>query len=268
MIRKSTSSQAASIVTHENDDPKVAGLFQVVPRELTLSNRVTGEIEALIVQNRLQPGDRLLAERELARQFGVSRTVIREAVRALTAKGLLEVHAGSGTIVRAPTAQNVSQSMTLYLRGSQSQHDFGKVLEVRSVLEVEIAGFAAERRTTNDIERMVATLQRSDQVVTRETFVSWDMEFHLLLAQATHNELFTLLLDSVTEAMRQLRQMAFDITGAPTRAYKYHNAILEQVKMGDRKGARQAMREHLAEAEVSLKQAMALQRVRATPDDD
>jgi len=260
--------QVAHDGSDDSTDAKADGLFQTVPRELTLSNRVTGEIEALIVQNRLQPGDRLLAERELARQFGVSRTVIREAVRALTAKGLLEVHPGSGTIVRAPTAQNVSQSMTLYLRGSQSQHDFGKVLEVRSLLEVEIAGFAAERRTADDIDRMIATLQRIDQVVTREAFVSWDMEFHLLLAQATHNELFTLLLDSVTEAMRQLRELAFDITGAPTRAYKYHHAILEQVKIGDRKGARQAMREHLAEAEVSLKQAMALQGVRAVPDDD
>lgn len=255
-------------MTSENSVPNVEGLFQAVPRELTLSNRVTGEIEALIVQNRLQPGDRLLAERELARQFGVSRTVIREAVRALTAKGLLEVHAGSGTIVRAPTAQNVSQSMTLYLRGSQSQRDFGKVLEVRSLLEVEIAGLAAERRTSKDIEAMTTILQRTDQVVTREKFVSWDMEFHLLLAQATHNELFTLLLDSVAEAMRQLREVAFDITGAPSRAYKYHSAILEQVKAGDRKGARQAMREHLAEAEVSLKQAAALQTVRAVPDDD
>jgi len=255
-------------VTYDSADSKVDDLFQAVPRELTLSNRVTGEIEALIVQNKLQPGDRLLAERELARQFGVSRTVIREAVRALTAKGLLEVHPGSGTIVRSPTAQNVSQSMTLYLRGSQPRQGFGKVLEVRSLLEVEIAGLAAERRTADDIAHMTATLERMNQVISRESFVSWDMEFHLLLANATHNELFTLLLDSVAEAMRQLRELAYDITGAPTRAYKYHSAILEQVKAGDRKGARQAMREHLAEAEVSLKQAMALQAIRATPDDD
>jgi len=158
--------------------------------------------------------------------------------------------------------------MTLYLRGSQSQHDFGKVLEIRALLEVEIVGLAAERRTAEDIARMAAILQLTDQILTRETFVSWDMEFHLLLAQATHNELFTLLLDSVTEAMRQLREVAFEITGAPTRAYKYHSAILEQIKAGDRKGARLAMREHLAEAEVSLRQAMALQAVRATPDDD
>ena len=238
------------------DEPN--DLFQPVSRELTLSDRVTDEIEALIFQSRLQIGDKLPAERELAKQFGVSRTVIREAVRALVAKGMLEVRMGSGTIVCAPSAASISQSMALYLRGNQRQFDFAHVLEVRSVLEVEIAGLAAERHTVEDVQKMWTILKQAIEIDTREIFIQWDMDFHLLLAQATHNDLFPLLLDSVAEVMRTTRAMAFDIPGAPARSYKYHSAILEQVEKGDRNMARRAMRDHLIEAEATLKQAKAL----------
>ncbi len=243
-------------------------LFQTVARELTLSDRVTDEIEALIVQSRLQIGDKLPAERELAKQFGVSRTVVREAVRALVAKGMLEVRMGSGTIVCAPSAASVSQSMALYLRGNQRQFDFAHVMEVRSLFEVEIAGLAAERHTADDIQKMSVILKQAVEIDTREKFIQWDMDFHLLLAHATHNDLFPLLLDSVAEVMRTTRAMAFDIPGAPARSYKYHSAILEQVEKGDRQAARRAMREHLAEAEATLKQAMALHSSRQRADND
>ena len=98
-------------------------MFNTVEREETLASRVAGQMESLIVQQRLQPGDRLPAERELAHQFGVSRTVVREAVRALAARGLLEVKAGSGTLVRTPSAHTVAQSMALYLRAGRSDLD-------------------------------------------------------------------------------------------------------------------------------------------------
>lgn len=233
-------------------------LFRAIPRETTLANQVREQLEEMIVERRLQPGDRLPAERELARQFGVSRTVVREAVRSLMATGLLEVRSGSGTIVRAPTAAAVSQSMALFLRAGHPELDYRKVLEVRSILEVEIAGLAAERRTDEDIARMEQILEETLNATNREIYVKIDIAFHSALAQATHNEMFSLLLDSVVEIMRKLREMAFDIPPAPNRAYKYHRAILEQVKNGNGDGARQAMREHLVEAEDTILRAMAL----------
>src|SRR5437868_4206273 len=127
-------------MTNQYTDTADEELFRTLPRETTLANQVSQQLEALIIERRLQPGDRLPAERELARQFGVSRTVIREAVRSLAAKGMLEVRSGSGTIVRAPNAAAVSQSMTLFLRAGYPELDYRKVLEVRSILEVEIAG--------------------------------------------------------------------------------------------------------------------------------
>ena len=92
-------------------------LFEQVAREPRLSDKVADMMLATILSNRLQVGDRLPSERELGEQFGVSRTVVREAVRALVAKGVIEVRSGSGLRVAAVDAAAVSESMSLYLRG-------------------------------------------------------------------------------------------------------------------------------------------------------
>lgn len=234
-------------------------LFKALERDATLTDRVTDQVENLIVVGQLQPGDRLPPERELARQFGVSRTVVREAVRALAAKGLLEVRSGSGTVVCSPTPQSVAQTMRLFLRVGQRDLDYRKILEVRRLLEVEIAGLAAQRRTGEDLETMEAILREAESGGDRDRFVRTDMAFHSALARATYNELFSVLLDSVADVMITMRQMAFDIPDAFARALKYHRAIFEQVKGGDPEGARQAMREHLMESEDTIRRAIALQ---------
>src|SRR5215218_10802675 len=90
-----------------------AGLIRQIEREETLAQNVAGQLERLIVQQHLELGDRLPAERTLAEQFGVSRTVIREEVRTVASKGLLEVRAGSGTIVRKPSSESVAESVAL-----------------------------------------------------------------------------------------------------------------------------------------------------------
>jgi GntR family transcriptional repressor for pyruvate dehydrogenase complex len=231
-------------------------MFELLERE-TLACQVTERVERLIVDRQLQPGDRLPAERELAGRFGVSRTVVREAVRSLMAKRLLEVKPGSGTVVRTPSAQSVTQSIALYLRGDQPELDYKKVIEVRRVLEVEIAGLAAERRTEADIKSLEQILADKAGVhEKRERFVEWDVAFHAALAKATQNELFPLLLDSVVSTMRRVREIGFDIPAAPDHALRYHTAILAQVAQGDGEGARQAMRDHLEEAEETMRKAL------------
>jgi GntR family transcriptional repressor for pyruvate dehydrogenase complex len=236
-------------------------LFQAMPREATLANRVTHEIEQLIVNGRLKTDKRIPSERDLAGQFGVSRTVVREAVRGLVAKGLLEVKPGSGTIVRAPTARSVTQSMSLFLRGSQADLSYDKVHEVRRVLEIEIAGLAAARRTPDDLATLEQILQQmADMRTDPERFPQLDVLFHAALASATHNELFALLLDSLSEVMIRVRQMGFNVPDASAHALRFHSAIYEQVRAGDAEGARRAMREHLIDSEAVMRQAVALQR--------
>jgi GntR family transcriptional repressor for pyruvate dehydrogenase complex len=237
-------------------------MFRKIEREANLSDLVSRQIQDLILERHLMPNDRLPAERDLAEQFGVSRTVVREAVRGLAAKGLLQVSPGrGGTVVRLPTADKMTEMMTLFLRGDERQLDYENLIEVRRVLETAIAGYAAERRTPEDLHDMDIILQETLKIgASRDKFVKWDLAFHKALARSTHNRLFLLLLESVNELMIEVRQMAFRTMGAPARSYRYHNAIYEQVKARNVEGAREAMRDHLVEAEVTLRKALAMQR--------
>jgi len=234
-------------------------LFGVLARESTLAERVAEQMKRLIVAGHLQSGDRLPPERELAQQFGVSRTVVREAVRGLTAQGLLVVRAGSGSVVRNPSVGDVAESMALYLRMGRTDADHRKILEVRRVLEVEIAGLAAERRTPEDIARMEAILAETAAVSdTCDGWLANDMAFHAVLAQATQNELFSILVDSLAEVLVTVRRLSYRVANAPGRTLKYHGMILEQVRLGDAEGARRAMRDHLQEAEETMAMSLAL----------
>ena len=135
-------------------------MFTAIPTEPKRADRVADQLEALILDNTLRSGERLPTENELARQYGVSRTVIREAVRSLAAKGLVQVTQGSGMVVRGMTNELASQSISSVLKQNARRVDVEKLLEVRRMLEIEIAGLAAERRTEADLDALRATLAR------------------------------------------------------------------------------------------------------------
>jgi len=236
-------------------------MFKAIEREETLTRRVTEQVEQLILDDLLRPGDKLPAERDLALRFQVSRTVIREAIRSLAAHGLVEVRQGKGTTVSIPSVESLQRPLTLLLRTNQRDLDHKKVLEVRRTLEIEIAGIAAERRTSSDLDTLEHILEdRSETKSSREEFVEWDVAFHAALARATQNELFSLLLDSVATVMRKVREIGFDVPGTPERAYRFHRRILDQVTAGNSSGARRAMQEHLAESEQTILKAMNLKK--------
>jgi GntR family transcriptional repressor for pyruvate dehydrogenase complex len=218
-------------------------LFGQVNRERRLSDKVADMMLETILSDRLQVGDRLPSERELGEQFGVSRTVVREAVRALVTKGVIEVRSGSGLRVAAVDANAVSESMSLFIRGGTL--DFEKVHEVRTVLEVHLAGLAAERATEED----VAQLREIQGRMRRETSdveaaARDDLEFHRGIARATHNDLFLLLMDSIGSSLIDIRRENLGSGSAPM-TLSQHEAIQELIAMHDPEGARAAMRAHL-----------------------
>lgn len=232
-------------------------LLTVIPRADTLSVSVTERLERLIHERHLEPGDRMSSERELAEQFGVSRTVIREAVRSLVARGLLEVRPGSGTLIKAPTAETVVQSVVSYMQVGQPDFDYGKIHEVRRVLEVEIAGLAAQRRTQADLQTIRSYIERMEaSVQDRPAFAAADVAFHVALAQATHNELFTILLDSIAGVMFRVRELGGRVRSALQHAIRFHKKIYRQVEAGNAERARQAMLEHLLDSEAVFNQAV------------
>jgi GntR family transcriptional repressor for pyruvate dehydrogenase complex len=237
-------------------------LFSELPREPTLTQRVTRQLEEKIVASRLRPGDRLPAERELARQFGVSKTVVREAITALTARSLLEPIPGGGSVIRTPSAQVVTQSMTLFLRGTNRELDYARVHEVRRTLEIEIAGLAAERRTDADLARMEAILAEMAALgePTRARYIEDDVAFHAAIARATQNPLFALLLDSVADIMLEVRRLGGQVPGSFENGMAHHRALFDRIKNQDVTGARQAMLAHLIDSEAIMRRGQQIQK--------
>ncbi len=226
-------------------------------RDATLVDRVVIELERLIVESRLEDGDRLPSERELASQFGVSRTVVREAVRGLVARRLLDVGGGRGTTVRAPSAAAASESMKLLLQVQAGGADTEKVSEVRRILENEIAALAASRRTAADLDALEAILDAAERNLhAPDAFVKEDVAFHSLLAKATQNELFVVILESLAHVMLEVRLLALRIPGTASRAVAHHRQVLDSVRAGDPVAARDAMNRHMDEARQTLAQAV------------
>jgi GntR family transcriptional repressor for pyruvate dehydrogenase complex len=224
------------------DDGGVA-LFEQIAREPRLSDKVAAMMLETILSRKLQVGDRLPSERELGEQFGVSRTVVREAVRALVAKGVIEVRSGSGLRVAAVDAAAVSESMSLYLRGGTV--DFEKVHEVRALLEVHIAGIAAERATTEDLARLREVHDRMLNDAGEVAAAALDdLEFHRLIAQSTQNDLYLLLMDSIGSSLIDIRRENL-ASGSSPMTLGQHQAVLERIEARDPAGARAAMAAHL-----------------------
>lgn len=229
--------------TAEGQEPQEPVLFEQVPREPRLSDKVSELMLETILSQKLRVGDRLPSERELGSQFGVSRTVVREAVRALVAKGVIEVRSGSGLRVAAVDAAAVSESMSLFLRGGRVE--FEKVHEVRAVLEVHLAGLAAERATADDVGRLRAAHESMVREATStDAAARHDLEFHREIARATHNELFLLLLDSVGRSLIDIRRENL-ASGSTATTLEQHARILDAIHAHEQQAARDAMLVHL-----------------------
>jgi GntR family transcriptional repressor for pyruvate dehydrogenase complex len=233
-------------------------LVPQLEREATLAQRVEAELERLIVESRLGAGDRLPSERELASQFGVSRTVVREAVRALAAKQLVDVSVGRGTVVRMPSPKAAAESMKLLLLMQTDGAGVQKVSEIRHIIENEIAALAAERRTEADLERLAGILdEMRAHVDAPDVYITSDVAFHAALAAATQNELFVVVLDSLVEIMIEVRLLTLRVPDIARLALSYHERILEAVRSGDAQAARAIMDEHMDQATAKLLESVA-----------
>jgi GntR family transcriptional repressor for pyruvate dehydrogenase complex len=212
---------------------------------------VTQAILEMIADGRLKPGDALPSERELGELFGVSRTVIREAVRALKGKGLLEVRSGSGVRVVAADESTVRESMRHFVHGSMV--DYSKVDEVRRVLEIAAAGLAADRATPEDIAKIDDAIARfENECSDLEASVQIDLEFHRAVATATHNELFLVLHDSIGEMLVEVRRRNLARGRTERRlVVEMHRRIRDGIATHDIEAAQRAMRDHLGHVQAT-----------------
>jgi GntR family transcriptional repressor for pyruvate dehydrogenase complex len=219
-------------------------VYKVV-RTSRLYEQIVQQIEASVLDGTLKPGDQLPAERELAQRLGVSRTAVREAVKALREKGLVEAYSGRGTFVTDGTSQAARQSFDLMVKIGQ-QEGSPHLAELRLILEPGIAALAAERVKDEDLAAMreaVAVMERSQK--DPEAYIEADLDFHLALAEAVANPLILSLIDSIVGLLRQQRIKIFNVEGGPQRGQVHHKRILEGVERRDPEMARAAMRAHL-----------------------
>jgi GntR family transcriptional repressor for pyruvate dehydrogenase complex len=222
-----------------------------IDRGRTLSDRVADRILEQIIALGLQPADRLPSVRELELELQASRTVVREAVRSLAGRGVIRIQPGSGLFVAEASGSAARASVNFILRGSFVVR-YDKVKEIRRILEVPIAGFAAARAMPDDLAALHDALGRQAAASEDDDVASADVDFHLRLAFATHNELYPVLLDAMGDIMMETRLLTLKTAGYFEQGLEDHRAILAAVQARDAAHARRLMREHLANSELFM----------------
>ncbi len=209
-----------------------------------LSVQAAHQIKELIKSGELRKGDRLPSERELSERLGVSRTVVREAIKMLRASGYVKVRMGVGTFI-ADDPVNILEDSLNYSNDPESKK-ISDLQQVREVLEPAVAALAAQNATVEDIEKMEAAIMIMEQNLSNGyRYIEGDKLFHVALAEATKNSIFTLLLNSIVDLLQEIRRLAISTPGAGERSSYYHRRILEAVKNRDAEEAFHAMSEHM-----------------------
>lgn len=222
--------------------------FRNVGSKNRLVDRVVEEIQKQILDGDLTPGMMLPPERELTEQLGVSRTALREAVRMLVTKGLLETRPGVGTIVKKVTSDQITEPLSMIINQAGGV-DLDHLDQVRHILEVEIAITAAKEATDEDLFHIRRVLDSSHDVKQdTQAFNLWDAEFHQALAAASHNPLLEVLLNSIRDLTENVRELVQDYPNLGEAVFPDHVKIYERIRDHDPAGAREAMLGHLEHA--------------------
>lgn len=211
-----------------------------------LYEQIVEQIQQSVLSGALKPGDQLPPERELAERFGVSRTAVREAIKTLREKGLVEAYAGRGTFITDVSSQPVRDSLARIAKIAQGEDGFAHLVEVREILEPEIAARAAARAEERDLTALRDAVAAMDAAIDDPVaFIEGDLDFHLALAEAARNPLILTLIDSIVGLLREQRTRIFFVSGGPDRGQGHHRRILEAIERRDVAAARDAMRAHL-----------------------
>lgn len=220
-----------------------------------LYEQIAEQIEKLILRGELRSGDRLPTERELAERFQASRTAVREAMKLLAQKGLVDMRPGRGTMVIDGTSQAMRHSLGLMMRLGQAGSSVNLV-EVREILEPEIAALAAARATEEHIATMREAVEIMDASLDdADAFIAADNDFHRALAKGSGNALILALVDSIVDLLSEQRKQIFTVDGGPERGQFHHKAILEAIVQHDPEAARRAMYAHLRQVREDVAKA-------------
>lgn len=224
---------------------------------------LTRDLTSHIVSGEYSPGQRLPTETQLQEKWGVSRSVVREAMKVLASQGLVRVEQGRGTFVNAADTNSLSTQISFALRRprvgstpntSEGVGEWAALVDVRRVLEVAVAERAALQADAQDIAAMQAAVEEMRARPAQPAgYVDADLAFHRALATATGNPLWSALLGSLNDLLRRYREASFNGRDSALIAARQHQKILEAVQNRDVAAATEAMRLHLQRSEQDLK---------------
>jgi len=219
-------------------------------RKNRVHEEVAKQIERLIL-SKLNPGDKLPAERELAEQLGVSRSSIRDAMRRLQVIGLVEARQGAGNIVREISPDALVSPLANVI--AHKRQLVGELLDFRLMLEPPLAARAAGHATPEQVAQMEEILRRQDKRVRAgELAVEEDSEFHYSIALASGNSVVLKVMDVVMDLLRETRSRSLQSEGRPQKSLAGHKRILAAIKRRDAEAAEAAMRQHIRDVELMV----------------
>lgn len=233
-------------------------MFNPVGNRELLSIRVADEIEDAIHNGKIEIGAKLPSELELCSQFGVSRTAVREALRMLSAKGMISIEKGRGIFVRGLTSKHVTDPMHSYLKTKVGASYIIDIIEAREFIEPEIARVAAINRNEQDLEKLRADIAAMRAFVgLPEDWARLDMNFHLNIAHATKNNLLPLMLKPVFRLMPEIKsKIMSDVPEARESAIEWHARILLALESGNPELCYKEMKQHLVIAKEHAQKMM------------
>ena len=208
-----------------------------------LADYVMEQLKEAIFQGRYQAGERLPPENKLVEIFGVSRVVVREAIRNLENSGLIQIKRGpaGGAFALPMSHKSVTHVLRDALRLGKAK--VAHIMEVRLDIEPLVAGMAARRRTDEDIELLSQSLAPAPESSSHE-YLAWNVDFHRLVAKACHNPVYeilvNILMDFTQELLLKIKPPELVVHDTVS-----HPAVFERIKRGDAQGASKRYREHL-----------------------
>ena len=220
--------------------------FEAVRRDKVYEG-VAKQLERLILK-KLQPGDKLPSERELAELLRVSRSSIRDAIRSLELMGMVEPRQGAGTIVREISSDSLTNPLANAVK--RKGELIGELLDFRMMLEPQLAARAATRVSDDDISEMEEILDRQEKKLRAgESTIPEDSEFHYAIALASGNSVVLKVLDTLMDLLRDSRERSLQVEGRQQKSVAGHRRVLAAIKRHDPEGAKVAMRRHIEDVE-------------------
>jgi GntR family transcriptional repressor for pyruvate dehydrogenase complex len=219
-------------------------IFGKIGSAQTLSQKIERRIEEAIRQKKLLVGAKLPSERELCEMFAVSRTALREALRRLSARGLVQIKKGSGMFVSELKIKDAIDSLNLYYDLSFDSNLIPQIIEVRRVFEPEIARMAAKNRTDKDLELLLKSITDLENCDPDNTQMEADIinKFHLNVAKATGNPIVIITMEPIYSLLPRMRNLIYaNVDGEKSFTIKAHRAIYEAIRDKDAEKALEYM---------------------------